>query len=117
MMQYRSTFSIEILQMSPAMITRIVRMHFSSDTAEQFLRIFRENQNAIRASNGCTHLELLQDIDNPDIFFTISLWESPEALQAYRHSSLFRRTWNKTRALFAEKPAAWSTRVINNPDV
>ncbi len=42
------------------------------------------------------------------MFFTFSVWTSAEHLDAYRNSELFRTTWARTKALFAEKPQAWS---------
>jgi quinol monooxygenase YgiN len=53
---------------------------------------------------------LLQDENDKNIFFTYSIWENDEALQAYRNSELFETTWAKTKILFAGKPEAWSTR-------
>ena len=54
------------------------------------------------------HLELWQDSANPAIFFTYSHWESEAHLNHYRFSEFFKDTWGKTKALFADKPQAWS---------
>ena len=45
-----------------------------------------------------------------------SFLENEEALNAYRHSELFRSTWAKTKVLFAEKPIAFSTNAIRTLD-
>ena len=76
-----------------------------------FLAIFTESKEKIKAFDGCQHLELLQDIHQPNLFFTFSFWKNEQALDAYRHSELFKTTWKKTKALFAEKPSAWSVEV------
>jgi heme-degrading monooxygenase HmoA len=39
---------------------------------------------------------------------TYSLWESTDALEAYRQSELFRTTWSATKLLFAERAVAFS---------
>jgi len=75
---------------------------------EDFKQLFEERKALIRAQEGCTYLELLRDIDNPSVFFTYSFWEDPEYLEQYRRSAFFADTWARTKALFAEKAAAWS---------
>lgn len=90
------------------MLLRIVKMEFRPEETERFLTIFHESAPLIRAFPGCHHLELLQDRLHSHILFTYSYWESDDALNAYRHSELFARTWEKTKALFGGKPEAWS---------
>lgn len=91
------------------MITRLVKMSFRADGIEPFKDVFARSKDKIRAFPGNLHVELLQDRSNPEIFFTFSLWESPEALENYRHSELFEKTWAETKVLFNGKPEAWST--------
>lgn len=90
------------------MFTRIVKMTFEETKRESFIHLFEEVKSQIRAFEGCTYLELLRDKNNPNIFFTYSKWEEEENLQAYRHSALFASTWEQTKAMFADKPEAWS---------
>lgn len=90
------------------MIVRIVQMTFRPEEVENFQALFRERKERIRHFEGCTHLELWQDAHNPNIFFTYSNWESETYLDHYRFSDFFKDTWSKTKALFAEKPNAWS---------
>lgn len=87
---------------------RIVKMQFKPECIETFKALFDERRSAIRAQAGCTHLELLQDIDEPSIFFTYSFWQHPSYLEQYRQSEFFADTWAKTKALFAGKASAWS---------
>lgn len=90
------------------MIVRLVKMNFKDDKIDDFLALFEARKQAIRAFDGCRHLELWQDSTNNNIFFTHSMWESEEALDHYRFSEFFKDTWSKTRELFAGKPEAWS---------
>ena len=88
-------------------------MQFRGDCAETFIQIFEENAHAIRSTEGCQYLELLRGADTPATFFTISIWESQHALDAYRDSPLFKETWSRTKQLFEAKPMAWSLKTVN----
>ena len=90
------------------MIIRIVRMHFTPSGVDEFLRIFRANEEAIRNVEGCTHLELLKDIDNDLIYTTLSHWRDAASLERYRKSALFASVWGSVRKLFAERTQAFS---------
>jgi len=90
------------------MIIRIVRMTFEPGKTEVFLDIFNASENQIRMMSGCLHLELWKDIDQPNVFVTHSHWASVEALNTYRESEFFGKVWKETKALFIEKPVAFS---------
>ncbi len=90
------------------MIIRIVKMTFHSERVEDFLNNFHRNKKSIRNFEGCTHLELLQEKNKDNVFFTYSYWEEEENLENYRHSALFKEVWAYTKTLFSEKPQAWS---------
>ncbi len=90
------------------MIVRIVRMTFQKDKLEEFQTLFNERKALIRHFEGCNHLELWQDAHDEHVFLTYSIWDSEKHLDHYRFSELFKDTWAKTKALFAEKPIAWS---------
>ena len=90
------------------MIVRVVQMTFQQDRINDFTSLFEERKQTIRSFQGCTHLELWQDTARPNIFFTYSHWESEAHLDHYRFSEFFKETWGLTKALFAEKPQAWS---------
>ncbi|HET8837791.1 MAG TPA: antibiotic biosynthesis monooxygenase [Flavobacteriaceae bacterium] len=94
------------------MLIRIVKMIFQKDEIAHFQSLFQEKKTFIRNFEGCLFLELYQDINNPQIFFTYSHWESEAALENYRHSKLFESVWAETKKKFAEKPEAWSVRKI-----
>lgn len=90
------------------MLIRIVRMTFQPEKTKEFLEIFRTSKEKIRAFEGCNHVELLQDLNHPNVYSTYSLWDSEEHLNNYRDSELFGQVWKATKALFAAKPQAWS---------
>ena len=90
------------------MIVRIVKMHFRAEEVPAFLALFEERKQLIRQFEGCRHLELWQDAHLSEVYFTYSIWDSERSLDHYRFSALFRDTWARTKALFKEKPEAWS---------
>ncbi len=90
------------------MIIRIVKMTFQEDKVSEFLSVFNESKELIRNMPGCSHLELLNDINSPNVFFTYSYWNSEHDLNAYRDSELFSKVWSNTKILFEAKPEAWS---------
>ncbi len=91
------------------MVTRIVKMTFRTDAATQFLEIFDQYHNQIRAAEGCCGLKLLRDANDPHIFFTYSLWEDETFLDVYRHSRTFGEVWPQVKPLFAAPAEAWTT--------
>ena len=80
------------------MLVRIVKMRFQEDKIEAFLENFEGNRL----------LELYQDKNDLRIFFTYSYWEKESDLENYRKSELFGKVWKFTKALFSDKPEAWS---------
>jgi heme-degrading monooxygenase HmoA len=83
-------------------------MHFTEAGVEEFLEIFNANKVAIRNFEGCTHLQLLRDKDDPTVFTTLSHWESEENLEKYRKSELFGKVWGRVKSLFSERTIAFS---------
>lgn len=90
------------------MIIRIVRMHFTEAGVEEFLQIFDENKKEIRNFPGCSHLQLLKDAGNQNIYTTLSHWNGPSDLESYRKSELFGKVWGRVKTLFAERTQAFS---------
>lgn len=95
------------------MIKRLVKLTFQADKTADFVAIFEASKDKIRAMSGCQHVELLRDATTTNVFFTLSLWDTEGSLEAYRQSDLFRTTWAKTKVLFSDKPAAWTTTMIS----
>lgn len=83
-------------------------MCFRQECIEDFKGIYLSVKDKIESQPGCFSVELLEDIDDPCIFFTYSIWEDRQSLGAYRNSDLFKNTWLKTKALFAVQAEAWS---------
>jgi quinol monooxygenase YgiN len=92
-------------------LIRIVRMTFDEQKVPVFKKVFEENMEKIRSFPGCLHLELHRDVDNPAVWATYSIWTGKEALENYRQSELFSQVWKHTKALFADKPRAFSHEV------
>ncbi len=93
-------------------LIRVVRMTFRTEEVPAFLKNFEAHKILIRNFPGCRHLELWQDENQKNIFVTYSHWESEAALNQYRDSELFKSVWAYTKALFSEKPQAWSTKKL-----
>ena len=89
-------------------LIRIVRMTLKPDSVDLFLAIFQRAAPRIRATPGCLHLELWQDVRYPNLISTYSRWSSPQALDSYRKSAFFQATWSETRELFAAPASAHS---------
>lgn len=90
------------------MINRIVRLSFHPKNVEKFLKVFEDSKRHIAAFPGCNSLSLMRDANDPNVFYTYSLWDNLDALEAYRLSSLFETTWTQTKILFNDKPRAFS---------
>jgi heme oxygenase (mycobilin-producing) len=95
------------------MIIRIVKMVFREEEVGAFQSLFNERKSLIRNFEGCTHLELWQDKQHPEIFFTYSWWDSEAHLNHYRTSSFFDDTWALTKRKFAAKPEAWTVDCVH----
>ena len=93
-------------------LQRIVKMQLKPESTETFLSHFDTIKGKIATFPGCLGLRLLQDTQNKNILFTYSLWESPNALEQYRHSELFQSTWTFVKTMFEERAEAWSTYII-----
>ena len=85
-------------------------MTFQPEAVVAFLAVFEESKEKIRNFPGCHHLELLKDYTAPNIFSTYSLWDDEAALDAYRHSDLFKSVWAQTKPKFSAKPIAFSSK-------
>ena len=90
------------------MFVRIVKMSFHAENIPKFLENFDLMKEKIRNAPGNRLLELYQDKNNPELFFTYSYWETENDLENYRNSELFYDVWQFTKKLFNDKPEAWS---------
>ena len=91
------------------MIKRIVRMELLPGREALFLNIFEEVKADIRNRAGCVSLEILREEQDGQLsIWTISLWTSVDALDQYRSSELFKKTWTAVKPLFSNKAQAWT---------
>jgi len=93
-------------------LIRIVKLTFAADRVNDFLKAFDERKEMIASFEGCSSVELLRDIQNPNIFFTYSKWNNEQSLEKYRNSELFNTVWNTVKKWFADKPEAWSVEQV-----
>jgi len=89
-------------------ITRIVKMSFQQDYAEEFEIFFTKIQNQVASQPGCNGVKLLKQVGETGVFFTYSSWNSEADLNQYRQSEVFGMIWPKVKAWFVAKPEAWS---------
>ena len=87
-------------------IHRVVKMTFKPEKLDDFLLVFEESKDKIRARSGCLSLQLIQDPDRPNMLSTASSGEAENDLEDYRNSELFLETWKKTKIHFPEKAEA-----------
>lgn len=93
------------------MILRLVKMTFKPSETANFLAYFETIQDKIATQPGNLSLKLYQDKADPNTYFTHSKWLNESSLNNYRNSELFGEVWPKTKAMFAEKPMAWSLKL------
>ncbi len=87
-------------------------MTLAPENRDKFVEIFNENKSVIRNFPGCNHLELMQDIDNQNVFITYSYWDTADDLENYRNSNLFKGIWRLTKPLFSKKTIAHSVKKV-----
>ena len=64
------------------MIKRIVKLTFREEAVPVFLEdVFEPSKERIRAFPGCRHMELLRNLQQPNVLFTLSIWENEAALE------------------------------------
>ena len=90
------------------MIIRFVKLEIAPNHITDFKELTNSERKDILAFDGCSHLEILQDVNNPCIFFTVSHWSSENALNKYRNSGFFQANWTRVKQWFSDKPLAWS---------
>lgn len=90
------------------MITRIVKLTMQKDKIDTFTAYFDTVCNTIRNQPGCHKLQVWQDINHPNIFFTYSIWDAEQDLNNYRDSAFFGVFWKTVKPWFAEKAEVWS---------
>jgi len=93
-------------------MTRIVRLEFKPQHTGDFIQLFNNRKEKIRRVPGCTFLELWQDHEQENIFYTYSLWQSPNDLTNYRSSDFFTDTWQTIKPWFNAPAQAFSANTL-----
>ena len=88
-------------------------MTFRPGTEPDFKAVFTASAPVICSFEGCIEMNIFNDVAAPNVYFTISKWDSEEALNNYRKSDFFKGVWTQTKALFANKAEAWSLSSLN----
>lgn len=94
------------------MIVRLVSLKVSPERASEFRAYFETLYERIRSQRGCLSLRLVGDAGGDGHFFTISEWEGPDALEAYRQSAFFRESWPRVKSFLHERPWAQSFHIV-----
>ena len=90
------------------MLVRIVKLQFKEEKVNDFLLHFETVKWEVASFIGCKGMKLLQDLKNPCIIMTYSVWDDEEALENYKNSALFDSIWQNIKVWFDAKPEAWS---------
>ncbi len=94
------------------MIVRLVSLKVPPERANEFRAYFETLYERIRTQRGCLSLRLVADEGGDGQFFTISEWEGPDALEAYRKSAFFRESWPRVKSFLHERPWAQSFHIL-----
>jgi len=91
------------------MIKRIVRLTLK-DTASKtaFEDIYDTRNPHKNGVKGCLDVKVMKDVNEENIYYTVSTWESNDDLEAYRHSPYFKETWPMVKANLAKRAEAYS---------
>ena len=89
------------------MFVRIVKMSLHSKFIADFQTMFDEKKSKIRATAGCQLLELYQDKNNPEIFFTYSYWNNESDLENLIEPEQWRTYTSKRRFCQKIKCSIW----------
>lgn len=87
-------------------------MTVKEENIDEYISFTASLKTRIKSFEGCQFLDILQDIDNPKIIFSYSLWDTVEHLEFYRASEFFRESWTTIKQWFDDKPEAWSTEML-----
>ena len=96
------------------MLVRIVKLQFKEEKINDFLMHFETVKWKVASFPGCKGMKLLQDIKNPCIIMTYSIWDNEEALENYKNSNLFTTIWLSIKIWFDAKAEAWSLQTTFN---
>ncbi len=96
-------------------LIRLVRLTFKHDFIESFLELYKSHHDLLVKQAGFHSVILINDLDQPNVFLTLSLWRSKDHLERYRQSEVFSSTWSKIKPWFANPPVVQNLRQIDIP--
>ena len=92
---------------------RIVKLILLEGEEENFLNIYRTRNPSLKNVKGCQSTCVLKSITSDQEFFTLSVWDSVQALEDYRNSEYFKETWSLVKQLLGGKTQVWNLDEIN----
>lgn len=96
------------------MIKRIVRLTLKDNTSKAaFEEIYNRRNPHKNGVQGCHDVKVMKDVNEENIYYTVSTWESNDDLEAYRHSDYFKETWPMVKAHLATRAKAFSLMEID----
>ena len=90
------------------MVIRIVKLTMQEANADLFKKYFDTVHDIIRNQPGCQQLQAWQEIHQPNIFFTYSIWNEEQDLNNYRDSAFFLQFWKTVKPWFDAKAEVWT---------
>jgi quinol monooxygenase YgiN len=90
------------------MITRIVRLTLKEEKVLDFENFVMPKMELINSFEGCINVRIFKDHELPNVFYTISEWESEENLNNYRKSELFGSIWPIVKPWFNDKTKTYT---------
>lgn len=86
------------------MITRIVRLTLKDESSQNDFRALYASRNPMnRGVSGCLEVKIMKDINENNVYYTVSKWTTNEALENYRSSAYFKETWPMVKSTLASK--------------
>ncbi len=98
------------------MILRVVKLKVDPRKMEAF-QLFMENLHDEKLRlNGCLHFDFFNERQNPNIFYSYTIWEHEKFLKQYKKTDLFKEVVQTLRELCIDEPQAWTIQnVFNQP--
>lgn len=91
------------------MIKRIVKLTLKdSDAIQVFEKIYKERNPSKNKIQGCRSVEVMKDVNEDLVYYTVSQWDANEDLEAYRASAYFSETWPMVKAQLSQRAEAFS---------
>ena len=93
------------------MITRIIKLRLK-DSTDEFIKYINSIHDEIFQFTGCHNMEVLNDKDDPKVFFIYTIWKNETELNKFRNSSFNRNFWNTLQDLCESRPEVWTVENI-----